>query len=331
MYQVNADYNPEAKCPKFERFLEEVLVDENNYNEPDKELIKVIQHFFGYCFYTGLPLHKALLLYGDGSNGKGILTHPLEALLNGTQPNSQVSHVNFEAIGRDLFATSDLAGKMLNISPELSRKVSLNDGEIKAILAGDPIRAQRKYQRAFEFTPLVKHIICTNNLPTSDDRTFGFFRRFIVVPCHVVFLFESERKEIQDFKSKGRPYRIANPFLKEELREELPGIFCASIKGLRGLLDQKDFPYSRQAEKMKMIFKARSATVEAFADEHFDKENVAASSLLKDAYLKYAKFCQARKFIPESSRGFPDQLRKLGYPVEKGTGGVYYIQGVALQ
>ncbi len=67
-YQINANYNPEAKCKRFERFLKEVLVNEDTL-EADSELIRLIQQFIGYCLYTKTPFHECMMPYGVGRNG----------------------------------------------------------------------------------------------------------------------------------------------------------------------------------------------------------------------------------------------------------------------
>ncbi len=202
---------------RFEEFLKEVLVKEEDLT-PDRELIRLVQQFVGYCLYTDIPFHKSMMLYGPGRNGKSVLDFVIGELLK-----RLCSNVHFESIGSDVFATSDLAGKLLNISSELSATARLQDGEVKKIIAGDELRAQRKYQPAFDFRPIAKHIICTNNLPRSKDKSLGYFSRFMIVPFHKIFLTKEDYETVEEEETRGR-CSIADEYLEEELKKEEKGI-----------------------------------------------------------------------------------------------------------
>lgn len=323
LYQINANYDPFAECPLFKQFLSEVLVDHSL--QADEDLIKIVQEFIGYCFYIPCPFDKALMLYGEGSNGKNVLIYILNSLFKGF-----VSNVHFEEIGDDRFASADLAGKLLNISGELSASARLRESEVKKIISGEPIRAQRKHQKAFDFSPFAKHIITTNNLPFSVDQSFGYFRRWKVIPFWQTFLNEKDdQKIIEEFNAKKRPYKIADPFLEEKLDHELDGVFLWAMEGLKRLLKTKGFSYSSQIEDMRTIFQMRSSTVEAFAEKNFDTSEPTASILLQTAYKKYVEFCRQLRFPAFDDRNFAKELRKLGYVVEPGAGNKSCIKGAA--
>jgi putative DNA primase/helicase len=323
LYQINANYDPEAKCPSFMKFLEETIVGKNF--KTDNELIKIIQQFIGYCFYTAIPFHKALILYGQGSNGKSKLISVICKLLEGF-----VSCVNFEIIGDDKFATSDLAGKLLNVSSEISMYAKLKDGDIKSIIAGDPIRGQRKHERAFEFRPFAKHIISTNNLPATADRSFGFFRRFEIIPFRQTFLTEKEIEELTKIDSEEKNnFKVMDPFLEEKLIKELDGIFLWAVQGLKELLEKSSFSFSEQVEEMKGVFKIRSKSVETFTEIYFS-ESASDDILLQEAYRKYILYCQQYAIPPLSNRKFSNTLKNLGYIVERGSKNQVFIKGVEL-
>ena len=180
------------------------------------------------------------MFQGDGGNGKNVLLYVFDSLFK-----DFVSNVHFEEIGKDRFASADLAGKLLNVSGELSASAKLQDGEVKKIISGEPIRAQRKHQKAFDFSPFAKHIVTTNNLPVTLDKSFGFFRRWKVIPFRQTFLnAEDDQKIINEFRAKGKPYKITDPFLEEKLVHELDGVFLWAMDGLKRLLEAKGFSYS---------------------------------------------------------------------------------------
>lgn len=323
LYQINASYNPEATCPEFMKFLEEVIVDKNF--RTDYELIKIIQEFIGYCFYTAIPFHEALIFYGKGSNGKSALINVICNLFHGL-----VSNVNFEIIGHDRFATADIAGKLLNISSEISMYTQLKDGDIKSIISGDTQRAQRKFESAFDFKPSAKHIISTNNLPSTADISFGYFRRFKVIPFRQTFLTEQELTELSKTDSEEKTkFKAVKPFLEKKLLNELDGIFLWVVQGLKRLLENNSFTYSEQIEEMKEIFKIRSTSVKSFSEKYFI-ESSTDNLLLQEAHKKYIGYCQECTIPPLSIRKFSETLRNLGYIVERGSKNQVFIKGVKL-
>jgi phage/plasmid-associated DNA primase len=100
------EYDPTAKCPKWLRFLKEVL--------PEKKARMLLQEFIGLCLVFDASYHKFLLLVGEGANGKAALTHVLIQLLG---PDN-VSHVPLEQFG-EVFAMAPTIGKLANIVSDI--------------------------------------------------------------------------------------------------------------------------------------------------------------------------------------------------------------------
>lgn len=320
-YQVNANYDPYATCPTFEKFLSEILIDEETL-EPDEELTLLLQQFMGYCLYPATPFHESLIFYGGGRNGKGITVFVISFLFNGL-----TSKVHFEDIGVDRFATADLAEKLVNISSEFSADARLNDGQIKSIIAGDELRAQRKHQQPFDFRPFAKHIISTNNLPRSRDKSLGFFSRFMIIPFNRTFLKQEDIDVLPDDEAK-RTYSVRDPFLEEKLKKEMDGIFLWSVNGLKDLLDNNGFCNSRQVQKYRNIFKIRSSSVEAFSEDKL-KDDCTKDIELQALYRAYLAYCRDYQIPPDSNKRFASTLRNLGYEIRSGTNNTRIVKGVS--
>jgi putative DNA primase/helicase len=71
-YQLPFDYNPQASAPMFQKFLDKVL--------PDKSAQNVLAEYCGYVFVKNLKLEKAMILYGQGANGKSVFFDVITAL-----------------------------------------------------------------------------------------------------------------------------------------------------------------------------------------------------------------------------------------------------------
>jgi P4 family phage/plasmid primase-like protien len=324
IYQINAHYDPKAKCKRFEAFLQEILVTEDKLAS-DKELIRLVQQFMGYILYLRIPFHKCLMLYGKGRNGKSVLVFVILELLKGL-----CSHVHFESIGVDMFATSDLAGKLLNVSSELSATAKLKDGDIKKIIGGDELRAQRKFQPSFNFRPFAKHIICTNNLPKSRDKSLGFFSKFTIVPLHKIYLSKEDYDLIEDEETR-RQCAVEDGLLEDKLKEEMNGIMQWALFGLKDLLTNKGFCVPVQVQKLKKVFEIRSTSVESFFEERVDDSDSTENTPSPTLYQAYIKYCKEYKIPPETNRVFLTSVKNLGYEIRPGSKNVNFVQGVCLK
>jgi putative DNA primase/helicase len=78
-YIMPFEYDGKSKSPLFEKYLEEVL--------PDNESRNLLQEFCGYVFTRRLKLEKALVLFGSGANGKSVFFEVFTALLLTTSQN----------------------------------------------------------------------------------------------------------------------------------------------------------------------------------------------------------------------------------------------------
>ncbi len=93
------NYKKETTCPRILKFLSEIARPED---------IPVLQEWIGYNLWTsGYQAQKAMLLVGDGGNGKSTFIGILEALI-GRQNRSAVSLHELED---NRFAKADLFGK----------------------------------------------------------------------------------------------------------------------------------------------------------------------------------------------------------------------------
>lgn len=205
-------FDPAATCPQWLTFLDEIL-------ESDQQRIRLVQEWFGYCLRFDTTLHRFLVLIGDGANGKSVLLAVLTALL-GAQ---NVSHVPLEFFGERFHLTATL-GKLADIVPEFGSPKRIDEGVLKAFVAGDPLYFDRKNLPPVHARPTARLVFATNEVPRFHDRSEGIWRRMIMLPFRVVI--PADRQDVH---------------LIEKLQRELPGLFNWSLEGLRRLRRQGRF------------------------------------------------------------------------------------------
>lgn len=322
--QINANYNPFAECPVFDKYLSDTIVNEKF--KQDKELAEQLLMYMGYCLIPVTTYEKALVLLGSGSNGKTILKYVFEQLFEGS-----ASSVHFEEINKDMFATADLAGMMINISSELSKNIKLKENWIKNIVTGGNLRAQKKFKDSFVFHSTVKHIIDTNHLPSSEDTSFAYSRRFLIIPFRQLYLPKNEIDKISECVKSNTPFILAETkeTIQNKLKAELDGIFLKIVENLVKLQKNKGFNDIKQALISEM-FRENIDTTEMFIRMNFKQEPLSKLKF-KDIYEeKYVAFCRQVGHSPESKKVFSKRLKELNYEVKTASGNDLYIFGVCL-
>lgn len=300
-------FNPEAECPRFFAFLEQVFE-----NDPDAAAkTAFLQQWMGYMLMPTAKFQKMLWLVGPGANGKSILTALMTAML-GCESVSTVPLATFGS----RFSTSDLLGKLANITDEAGADYYLSDGTVKEVVGGSRIRAEHKGQDAFSFDVFARLVVSTNHLPRTKDTSHGYFRRIAILELNRIF-----DKTEQD------------PDLLEKLVEEMPGIVRFAVEGAGELLRNGafiDLPSSDAAIEryMSEANPVRQFVAEALIPDAVDPVTESAIKVRKiDLYALFKVYCQQHGNIAPSDSIFGKRLKELGLNDVKSGGKTFWLCG----
>lgn len=131
----------------------------------------------GYSMFRTSEFQVAFMLYGGGKNGKSTLFDLLRKMI-GTKNSTNVSFKDLS----NTFRPSMMENKLISIAPDISSS-DLEDSDVmKSIIAGEDVTLEQKNK-----DPKNKSLYCTmwfgcNKLPRTSDTSYGFYRRFIVIP-----------------------------------------------------------------------------------------------------------------------------------------------------
>ncbi len=269
--QLPVSYDPDARAPRFARFLEEVL--------PDPQAREMIQLLAGYTLEPGNRYQRAFMFHGSGANGKSTLQGVLRALLG----PKNISAESLQTLSKSRFATASLWGKLANICPDIPATPLRYLDTFKGLTGGDAVRGERKFHDAFTFLNPAKLIFSANELPPVDDKTFAFWRRWIIVDFPNHFTGDDE-----------------NPRLLETLTldAELSGVLNWALAGLEALRARGGFPEG-QAEDLREKWQRRSDSLYWFLQERVevDPQGWVAKADFNEAY---AAFCEERDVTKKS-------------------------------
>lgn len=279
-YVLPYNYNPEAECPLWFRFLNRVL--------PEKQAQTLLAEYIGYCFTNNMKLEKMAVFYGGGCNGKSVALDVIEALMG--RPN--VSNVSLSDVTLDDEKRAQIENKLVNISTESGGK--LDFAILKQLVSGEKVNVRVLYKGTHTIDRYAKFITSFNKLPNSEG-TFGFFRRWILFPFNVTI-----------------PDAEQDIDLTKKLCKELSGILNWVLVALQGLLQTKSFSKSELCDGALADYKRQSNSVLLFMDEKcaISDEN---SITLTELYKKYTLFCREEDVTNKfGKKGFQEVIKAFG-------------------
>lgn len=212
---IPVGYDPRARAPMFEAFLERI--------QPDGEMRRFLQRWFGLSL-TGLTgEQKLVFLYGAGANGKSVLVDLIARILADYSATAKIESLTGKNRRSGGDATPDLvpliAARMVRASePEEGER--FQEGMVKALTGGEPILVRALQSDFIEVTPVFKLTISGNHKPEIRGTDDGIWRRVLLVPFDVQI-----------------PKDQRDPDLGRKLWEERAGILNWMVDGLLAYLE----------------------------------------------------------------------------------------------
>ncbi len=225
--RADYDYVKDAKCEKFLAYLDSIF-----QNAPDGEqLIKLLQEAVGLSLTKITYFQKMFFLLGEGGNGKNVFAEILSTLIG----EHQVSYLPLSDLNAK-FALANLDNKLVNIDSDAGiHSLQKTQSKFKAVVGGDKISVDKKFERYFTLFPHCKLWVLTNHMPKVDNDSNGLYRRITIIPFNRIFEEHEQDKN-----------------LVHSLKSEISGILLWSLEGLDRLLKNGNFtvaPSSTEALK----------------------------------------------------------------------------------
>ena len=282
--QLDVLYNPAAKAPKIAKFFQEVAQSGD---------IALIEEIIGWLLWPDYHIHKAVMLVGPGRNGKGTLLRLITAFLG----RKSISNVTLQDLVSDTFAKSDLYGKLANIGGDLPSKDLSDTSAFRNLTGGDDNRAQEKYRPAFNFRNKAKMIFSANVLPRSQDDTYAFYVRWILMEFLKRFVLDDG---------------TADPNLDEKLQtpEELSGLLNIALVGLQRLkANGWKFSYTKTAEDVEVMYKRNANPVFAFLMDECEAGSATDYIEKSVFFTKFNAYVKKHNLRPMSTTKFGELLK----------------------
>ena len=205
------EYDPNAVCPTWERFLQDVW-------GHDQESIEALQEMFGYIISGDTRQQKFFNIIGPRRSGKGTINKVLVDILG--QYNTVAPELGELC---DTFGLQPWLGKLLASftdarAPERNRGAIVS--QLLRIVGGDTVTVNRKNKEAWNGYLPTRIVIYSNEVLQLTENSNALTGRMIV------------------FKMTKSFYGNEDTELSEKLKKELSGIFNWAMIGLRRRLER---------------------------------------------------------------------------------------------
>lgn len=281
------DYDPEAKCPTWDRFLDRVF-------GGDKDLISYMQRVVGYSLTGSTKEQVLIVLHGIGANGKSTFIEVISSMLGDYAIHMEFETLSLSRQGAIRNDIARLAGARLVTSQEAEMGQKVAESLIKNLTGSDTVTARFLYGEAFDFSPQFKLFLATNHKPVINGRDHAIWRRIHLVPFKVVIPAEEQDKD-----------------LSAKLRQELPGILAWAVRGclewqVKGLSQPSAVTEATREYREEMD------TLERFIRECcIVREDAEIAS--SDLYAAYKKWAVENQVQALSQRALAPRLRERGF------------------
>ena len=291
------DYNPTAKCDRFERFIHEIM-------SGDDDKASFLQKALGYAL-SGNTMHECMfILHGETTrNGKSTICESVRKVLGTYGCSTTPETLGIKAFVNSHTPSDDLARlagiRYVNIS-EPDQGLVLSAALVKALTGNNTITARHLYENSFEYAPRFKIFLDCNHLPIISDMTLFASGRLMIIPFDRHFSVHEQDKTLKtEFAKPAVQSAILNWLIEGYTLLQKEGLTPpASVLAATGIY-QEDSDYITQFMREQLI------------------EIPGAEVRTSVVYSRYRRWCEDKAIIPDTNRNFNTSLRRFAEVARK--------------
>ena len=202
-----AQYDANAPCPRWEKFLLEIMAG-------NAEMVAALQRLAGYFLTGDVSVQILPIFYGPGGNGKNVFLDTIMGIMGPLAEEAPEGLVTAKTSDEHPTEIADLYGKRLIVASETEENKKLRMGLVKKITGNKFLKGRFMRQDYFQFERTHKTVLVTNNKPVVTESSNAIWRRLQLIPFVVTI-----PEERQDRR------------LTERLVAEWPGILAWAVRG----------------------------------------------------------------------------------------------------
>lgn len=255
---------------------------------------EVLYELMAYSCYREYPIQLIFCLYGSGRNGKSQFLNVMEHFIG----KENCTSVELNNLIDNRFESFKLFKKLVCQIGETDFSVIRKSSLIKKLVDGSLVGFEKKNKDPFEDRNYAKVVIASNSVPSSDDTSDGWYRRWLIID------FPHEFEE------------IGFPIWKSVPEQEYSNLALKMCTRLRELLKVGRFIEQGTVEQRKDKYIAVSNPLSLFikqtcivGEEEYENYN--------KLYTAYVGFLAKRKQRKVKLSEFKSALENEGFYIDK--------------
>lgn len=252
LYPFNSEYILTNLVPwDFKEGVYSELMDNtlNKLAYNNKDIRTLIDEVIGYILFSKNQLGKAFIIVGDRANGKSTFLNCMKFMIG----IENTSYLSLTDITNSRFRVIETKDKLLNIGDDIGSGYIPESENLKKLITGDPMTAEKKGKDPIKFNCYAKFLFSANEIPQIKDPTGAMARRLIIIPFLNTFT-----KENGDYD----PYFID----KLKSRECMEYLIYIGIEGLKRVLKNKGFSETEETKQLLKEFNENNNPIFEFVE-----------------------------------------------------------------
>jgi len=260
-----------------------------------KDYVQTLYEIIAYCCLRDYPIQVLFCFLGHGRNGKSQFQKVLSKFLG----LENMCSTELDQLSNSRFESFKLFKKLACSMGETNFGVLNNTSLLKKLTGGDLISYEKKNKDPFDEYNYAKIIINSNSLPSSEDSSEGYYRRWNIVE------FPNQFKEGKDI-------------FKTIPDSEYSALARKVCKILPKLLENGEFTNQGSIEERKQKYIEASNPLTLFLDTYCqrDGEGYVRYGVL---YKAFVQFLSKKKKRIVSRKEFNNVLNLEGFEIRRTT------------
>lgn len=277
---LNVTYNSSAYDKNVDKFLNDITCGH-------KELRKTLEEILGLILLTAKFPHHVFFFIGDGENGKSTLLEMINNFVRELGQNLSLDDFN------DATSVASLIGKLVNCTDETDGVYIDKCKGYKSLASGNTITVRPIYSQPVRVQNTATLILSTNNMPKFNDRSYGFYRRLVIVPF--------------DFKIEKKIPNLDELLSTDNAKSYILNLALKGVKSIKsnGYKITKNEILNKALED----YKTDIDDIANFLKEHKDIEG----RINKEVFADYQEYCEEIGTYSLSLPYFTSRLKEFGY------------------
>jgi len=148
-----------------------------------EKYVKTLHQIIAFTIAREYFMNRIICLLGAGSNGKSKFNDLIDKFLG----EHNVCSSDLENLSASRFETAKLYKKLVCKVSETEFSLLKKTSLLKQLSGNDSMRVEIKNKDSFDAKNYAKILISTNTLPTVQDKTIGFYRRWFILEFNKQF------------------------------------------------------------------------------------------------------------------------------------------------